>query len=232
MTAVVTGGNRGIGLAVARRLAADGHDVVVSSRSGDPVEGLHVVRCDVTVPDDVAALVAAAREAHGPVTTAVACAGVSEDALLIRTDEERWARVLDANLSGAFRLAREAGRDMLRARHGRLVLIGSVVGLLGGEGQAGYAASKAALVGLARSVARELGARGVTANVVAPGFVETDMTAGMDPRRREAVLERTPTGRLVEADEVAAAVSWLCSDAAGSVTGAVVPVDGGLGLGH
>ena len=229
---LVTGGNRGIGLAIARRLAADGDNVAVTSRSGEPVEGLRVVRCDVT---DAASLDAAFTEVestHGPVEVLVANAGITKDQLLALMSEDDFTGVLDVNLTGAYRAAKRAVRPMMRMRRGRLIFISSVVGLYGSGGQANYAASKAGLVGLARSLARELGSRAITSNVVAPGFVESDMTAVLSPERKEQILGAVPLGRYASAEEVAAVVAFLASSEAAYVTGAVIPVDGGLGMGH
>jgi 3-oxoacyl-[acyl-carrier protein] reductase len=229
---LVTGGNRGIGLAIARRLAADGDSVAVTSRSGDPVEGLEVVRCEVREPASVDEAFAAVEAAHGPVEVLVANAGVTRDQLLALMSEDDFGVVLDTNLAGAYRVAKRAVRGMMRMRRGRLIFISSVVGLYGSAGQANYAASKAGLVGLARSLARELGSRGITANVVAPGFVDSDMTAGLPEQRKAAILAAVPLGRYASADEVAAAVAFLAGADAAYITGAVIPVDGGLGMGH
>jgi 3-oxoacyl-[acyl-carrier protein] reductase len=228
----VTGGNRGIGLAIGRRLADGGDKVTVTSRSGDPIEGLAVARCDVRDTASVHEAFAAAEAAHGPVEVLVANAGITRDQLLALMSEDDFAEVLDTNLAGAYRVAKRAVRGMIRMRRGRIVFISSVVGLLGSGGQANYAASKAGLVGLARSLARELGSRSITVNVVAPGFVDTDMTAALPEERRAAILSGVPLGRLATADEVAAAVAFLASADAGYITGAVIPVDGGLGMGH
>jgi 3-oxoacyl-[acyl-carrier protein] reductase len=231
-SALVTGGNRGIGLAIAQRLAADGDRVVITSRSGENVEGLAVTRCDVRDPASVDEAFTAAEAAHGPVEVLVANAGITRDQLLALMSEDDFTAVLDTNLTGAYRVAKRAVRGMIRMRRGRIVFISSVVGLLGSGGQANYAASKAGLVGMARSLARELGTRSITVNVVAPGFVDTDMTAALPEDRRAAILASVPLGRLASAAEVAAAVAFLASAEAGYITGAVIPVDGGLGMGH
>ena len=229
---LVTGGNRGIGLAIARRLAAGGDNVTVTSRSGDPVEGLSVAQCDVTDEASVDAAFKQAEEEHGPVEVLVSNAGITHDQLLALLKEEDFTRVIDANLTGAYRVAKRAVRGMMRQRHGRLIFISSVVGLYGSAGQANYAASKAGLVGMARSLARELASRNITANVVSPGFVETDMTAALPEARKEAILANVPLGRLASPDEVAGVVAFLTSDDAAYITGAIIPVDGGLGMGH
>jgi 3-oxoacyl-[acyl-carrier protein] reductase len=229
---LVTGGNRGIGLAIARRLAADGESVTVTSRSGDPVEGLATVQCDVTDVTSVEAAFKATEEAQGPVEVLVANAGITADQLLALMSEDAFASVLDTNLTGAYRVAKRAVRPMMRARRGRMIFISSVVGLSGSAGQANYAASKAGLVGLARTLARELGSRGITSNVIAPGFVESDMTAVLSPERRKEILGQVPLGRMADATEVAGAVSFLAGPDGAYVTGAVIPVDGGLGMGH
>jgi 3-oxoacyl-[acyl-carrier protein] reductase len=230
---LVTGGNRGIGLATARAFADAGDAVAVTSRSGGcPDERVLALTADVTDDASLTAAVAAAEQAHGPLEVLVANAGITRDTLLLRMSDDDWAQVLDTNLTGAFRVARRAARSMLRARRGRIVLVSSVVALSGSAGQVNYAASKAGLVGLARSLAREIGSRGITVNVVAPGFVETDMTAGLDDRTRETYLGQVPLGRFATADEVAAAIRWVAGPEAGYVTGAVIPVDGGLGMGH
>ncbi|MBV9096041.1 MAG: 3-oxoacyl-ACP reductase FabG [Streptosporangiaceae bacterium] len=229
---LVTGGNRGIGLAIARRLAAGGDSVTVTSRSGEPLDGLAVVRCDVRDAASVDAAFAETEKRQGPVEVLVANAGVTRDQLLALMSEDDFAAVLDTNLAGAYRAARRAVRGMMRMRRGRLIFISSVVGLYGSGGQANYAASKAGLVGLARSLARELGSRGITSNVVAPGFVDSDMTAALPEERKAAILSAVPLGRYAAAEEVAAAVAFLGGPDAGYITGAVIPVDGGLGMGH
>jgi 3-oxoacyl-[acyl-carrier protein] reductase len=229
---LVTGGNRGIGLAVARAFAEAGDAVTVTHRGGEPPDGLAGVRCDVTDLTSVEAAVAAVAERQGPVEVLVANAGITRDTLLLRMSEDDFQSVVDTNLTGAFRVAKAAAKGMLRLRRGRLVFVSSVVGLLGSAGQVNYAASKAGLVGMARSIARELGSRGITANVVAPGFVESDMTAQLSEQRRAEILGGIPLGRYASADEVARVVRWVASDEAAYVTGAVIPVDGGLGMGH
>jgi 3-oxoacyl-[acyl-carrier protein] reductase len=229
---LVTGGNRGIGLAIARRLAADGDAVTVTSRSGEPVEGLSVVACDVRDAASVDAAFTATEKEQGPVEVLVANAGITKDQLLALMSEESFADVLDTNLTGAYRVAKRAVRPMMKLRRGRMIFISSVVGLYGSGGQANYAASKAGLVGLARSLARELGSRNITANVIAPGFVDSDMTAALSEDRKRAILAQIPLARYAAASEVAGVVSFLAGDDAGYVTGAVIPVDGGLGMGH
>jgi len=229
---LVTGGNRGIGLAVARELAEAGHTVVVTHRSGEPPEGLHGVQCDVTDSAAVDAAFSQVESEHGPVEVVVANAGVTQDGLLMRMPEDAFTSVLDANLTGAWRVTQRATRGMMKGRFGRLIYISSVVGLMGAPGQANYAASKAGLIGLARSVARELGGRGVTANVIAPGYVDTDMTADLTDKRREEMLGAIPVGRTAKPEEIAKAVAFLASDDAAYITGAVLPVDGGVGMGH
>src|ERR1700760_1764173 len=228
---LVTGGNRGIGLAIARAFAADGDKVAVTHRSSPPPDGLFGVRGDVTSAEDVDAAFAAAEAEHGPVEVLVSNAGITDDTLLLRMSEASFRRVLDANLSGAYRVAKRAAAGMVRARSGRMIFISSVVALVGAPGQANYAASKAGLIGLARSIARELGGRSITANVIAPGFIETDMTAELTEARREEILGSVPLKRYGQADEVAATAVFLASDAAAYISGVVLPVDGGLGMG-
>ncbi len=231
-SALVTGGNRGIGLAIARRLAADGDGVTVTSRSGEPIEGLTVATCDIRDTAQVDAAFKVAEEAHGPVEVLVANAGITRDQLLALMSEDDFADVLDTNLTGAYRVAKRAVRGMIKLRRGRIILISSVVGLLGSGGQTNYAASKAGLIGFGRSLARELASRSVTVNIVTPGFVDTDMTQALTEDQRAAILAGVPLRRYASADEVAAAVSFLAGPDAGYITGAVLPVDGGLGMGH
>ncbi len=229
---LVTGGNRGIGLAIARRLAASGDAVTVTSRSGDEIDGLTVARCDVRDAASVDEAFRAAEAAHGPVEVVVANAGITADQLLALMSEDAFTSVVDTNLTGAYRVAKRAVRPMMRLRRGRIIFISSVVGLLGSGGQANYAASKAGLVGMARSLARELGSRNITVNVVAPGFADTDMTAELGEDRKKAILSGVPLGRIASADEVAGVVQFLAGPDAAYITGAVIPVDGGLGMGH
>lgn len=229
---LITGGNRGIGLAIARRLAVNGDRVAVTYRSGEPPEGLLAVQCDITDTDAVELAFTRVEEAHGPVEVLVANAGITRDQLLMRMTEEDFASVLDTNLTGAFRLVKRASRSMLRAKKGRVVLISSAVAYLGQSGQSNYAASKAGLVGFARSMARELGPRNVTFNVVAPGLTETRMSQELSDTQRENLTKQIPLGRQAQPEEVAAAVAFLSSDEASYITGAVLPVDGGVSMGH
>ena len=228
----MTGGNRGIGRAIAEAYLANGDKVAVTTRSGGAPDGALDVRCDITDQAAVDAAFAEIEEAHGPVEVLVANAGITADTLLLRMSEEDWSSVIDTNLTGSFRLAKRAAKGMLRLRRGRIVFISSVVGLLGSAGQVNYAASKAGLVGMARSLARELGSRSITANVVAPGFVETDMTGVLTDEQRDKIMAQVPLGRYAAPHEVADTVLWLTGPGAGYVTGAVIPVDGGLGMGH
>jgi len=229
---LVTGGSKGIGHGIAGRLAQAGHRVAATYRSGDVPQGVVGVQCDVTDPGQVEAAFAQVESAIGTVEVLVANAGITRDTLLMRMSDEDWDQVIATNLTGAFRVARRAARPMIRGRFGRIVFISSVVGQMGSAGQVNYAASKSGLVGMARSLARELGSRGVTANVVAPGFVETDMTAELGEDLVKKYAEQIPLGRLGSVGDIAGTVEFLASDAAGYITGAVIPVDGGLGMGH
>lgn len=229
---LVTGGSRGIGLAAARRFAALGDKVAITYNSTPPTGDFFAVKCDVTSADDVDAAFSAIENELGPVEILVANAGITKDTLLLRMSESDFTSVVDANLTGAYRVCKRAAQSMLRARRGRIVLMSSVVGLSGSAGQANYAASKAGLVGLARSLARELGSRSITVNVVAPGPVDTDMTAVLGDERLKALTESVPLGRVASPDEIAGVVAFLASDDAAYITGAVLPVDGGLGMGH
>src|SRR5215203_2673385 len=229
---LVTGGNRGIGLAIARSFADQGDSVAVTHRGSGAPDGLFGVQCDVTDADAVDRAFTEVEEKQGPVEVLVSNAGITRDGLLMRMKEDDFTEVVDANLTAAFRVAKRASAKMVRGRFGRMIFVSSVVGLLGSAGQTNYAASKAGLVGLARSIARELGSRNITANVVAPGFVETDMTAELPEKRQQEILGQVPLARYASTDEIAGVVRFLASDAAGYITGAVVPVDGGLGMGH
>lgn len=230
-TVLVTGGNRGIGLAIAQAFVANGDRVAITHRGSGAPEGMLGVQCDVTSAEQVNAAFDEIENTLGPVEVLVANAGITDDTLLLRMTEDSFQRVLDANLTGAYRVAQRASSKMLRARKGRLIFISSVVALVGSPGQANYAASKAGLIGLARSIARELGTRSITANVIAPGFIETDMTASLGEARQKEILASVPLGRYGRADEVAGAALYLASDAAAYVTGIVFPVDGGIGMG-
>jgi 3-oxoacyl-[acyl-carrier protein] reductase len=231
-TVLVTGGNRGIGFAIAQEFVAQGHRVAVTARSGEGPEGTLTVRADVTDSESVDRAFTEVEAALGPVEVVVANAGITRDTLLLRMSEEEFETVVDTNLTGAFRVVKRASKGMLKARFGRVVLISSVVGLYGSAGQVNYSASKAGLVGMARSLTRELGSRGITANVVAPGFIRTDMTDELSDTQQEAYRSSIPAGRFAEAAEVAKTVTWLAGDDAGYISGAVIPVDGGLGMGH
>ncbi|GIG59475.1 beta-ketoacyl-ACP reductase [Longispora fulva] len=231
-TVLVTGGNRGIGLAIAQAFAKQGDRVAITHRGSGAPDGIFGVRCDITDAAQVDAAFTAIEAELGPVEVLVANAGITADTLLMRMSEDQFGSVVDTNLGGAWRCAKRASSKMLRARWGRMIFISSVVGLYGGAGQTNYAASKAGLVGLARSITRELGARNITANVVAPGFIETDMTAELAENLREQYVKAIPAGRMATAEEVASVVTWLASDNSAYVTGAVIPVDGGLGMGH
>jgi 3-oxoacyl-(acyl-carrier-protein) reductase len=231
-TVLVTGGNRGIGLAIARAFAKQGDRVAVTHRGSGAPEGLFGVQCDITDSAAVDAAFTAVEAELGPVEVLVANAGITDDTLLLRMSDEQFERVIDTNLTGAFRCAKRASSKMLRARWGRIIFISSVVGLYGGPGQVNYAASKAGLVGMARSITRELGSRNITANVVAPGFIETEMTDVLPEARKAEIIKAVPAGRLAHPDEVAAATLFLAGDGAAYISGAVLPVDGGLGMGH
>ena len=229
---LVTGGNRGIGLAIARALADAGHRVTVTHRSGEPPEGLAGVICDVTDPASIDAAFTDVEKTQGPIEVLVSNAGITDDTLLLRMSDDTFTRVLDANLTGSYRVAKRAATGMLRKRWGRMIFISSVVALSGGAGQANYSSSKAGLVGLARSIARELGSRNITANVIAPGFVDTDMPRALPEARRTEIIAQVPLRRYADPSEIASAVVFLASEGAGYITGAVLPVDGGLGMGH
>lgn len=236
---LITGGNRGIGLATARAFAEQGDKVAITYRSGEPpvvpVKGdgsFLAVRCDITVPEDVERAFQEVAAAHGPVEILVANAGITRDTLILRMSDEEFDAVVDTNLKGSFRVAKLAAKGMLRLRRGRIIFISSVVGLMGSAGQVNYAASKAGLVGMARSLARELGSRAITANVVAPGFVDTEMTAVLGDERKKEIVAQVPMARYATVDEIAGVVKFLASPDAGYINGAVIPVDGGLGMGH
>lgn len=231
-TVLITGGNRGIGRAIAEEFLAHGHRVAVTARSGSGPEGSLTVIADVTDAASIDAAFTEVEAALGPVEVVVANAGITRDTLLLRMSEEDFTDVIDTNLSGAFRVVKRASKGMLKARFGRVILVSSVVGLLGSAGQINYSASKSGLIGIARSLTRELGGRGITANVVAPGFIETDMTAELPADQQEAYLKQIPAGRFASPSEVAKAIVWLASDDAAYISGAVIPVDGGLGMGH
>ena len=229
---LITGGSRGIGLACAQRFAALGDRVAVTYNSSPPPDGYFAVKCDVTSADSVDAAFKAVEAELGPVEVLVSNAGITKDGLLLRMSETDFGSVIDANLTAAYRVAKRATQGMLRARAGRIIFMSSVVALLGSAGQANYAASKAGLVGLARSLARELGSRSITVNVVAPGPVETDMTAALGDKRLAELTAAVPLARMASADEIAGVVTFLASPDAAYITGAVIPVDGGLGMGH
>lgn len=229
---LVTGGNRGIGRAIAQAFLDQGDQVAVTTRNGGAPEGALDVRCDITDPAAVDAAFTLIEAEHGPVEVLVANAGITKDTLVLRMSEDDWDSVIATNLTGSFRVVKRATKGMLRLRRGRIIFISSVVGLLGSPGQVNYAASKAGLVGMARSLARELGSRSITANVVAPGFVATDMTEVLPEEQKAAYKAQIPLGRFATIEDVAGAVTWLASDGGAYVTGAVIPVDGGLGMGH
>jgi 3-oxoacyl-[acyl-carrier protein] reductase len=231
-TVLVTGGNRGIGFAIAEEFIAAGHRVAVTARSGKGPDGALTVIADVTDSASIDAAFTAVEAELGPVEVVVANAGITRDMLLMRMEESDFTDVIDTNLTGAFRVVKRASKGMLKAKFGRIILVSSVVGLLGGAGQANYSASKAGLVGFARSITRELGSRGITANVVAPGFIETDMTAELPEEQQAAYKKSIPAGRFASPAEVGRVITWLASDDAAYISGAVIPVDGGLGMGH
>ena len=229
---LITGGSRGIGLATAQRFKALGDRVAITYNSSPPPEGFFAVKCDVTSSADVDDAFKAVEQHYGPVEILVSNAGMTKDMLLLRMSEDDFTEVIDANLTAAYRVAKRAAQGMLKARKGRIIFVSSVVGLLGSAGQANYSASKSGLVGLARSIARELGSRSITANVVAPGPVATDMLAALSEERREALTAAVPLGRLASPDEIAGTITFLASADAAFITGAIIPVDGGLGMGH
>ena len=231
-TVLVTGGNRGIGRAIAEEFIANGHRVAVTVRNGEGPAGALSVKADVTDAASLDAAFAEVEEKLGPIEVLVANAGITRDTLLMRMTDEDFEEVINTNLNGVFRVLKRATKGMIKVRFGRVILIGSVVGLLGSAGQVNYSAAKSALVGMARSVTRELGARGITANVVAPGFIDTDMTAELPEAQQEDYKRRIPAGRFAAPSEVSKVVAWLASDDAAYISGAVIPVDGGLGMGH
>lgn len=230
--ALVTGGNRGIGLAIATALQSSGMDVVVTHRSGSAPAGFKAVKMDVTSESSVDEAFTSIEEQWGVPEVIVANAGITKDTLVMRMSEEDFTSVIDANLTGAFRVAKRATKGLLKLKRGRLIFIGSVVGGVGAAGQVNYSASKAGLVGMTRSFSRELGSRSITANVIAPGFVETDMTANLDEKRRNDIAAQVPLGRFCTPEEIADVVAFIASPRAGYITGAIIPVDGGLGMGH
>jgi 3-oxoacyl-[acyl-carrier protein] reductase len=229
---LVTGGNRGIGAAIAQRFAEAGDQVAITYRAGEVPDGLFGAVCDVTDSEAVDRAFTQVEEHQGPVEVLVANAGITRDTLMMRMSDDDFDAVLDTNLAGSFRVARRASKGMLKLRRGRIIFVSSVVGLLGSAGQVNYAASKAGLIGMARSISRELGSRSITANVVAPGFVSTDMTDALNEERKAQILGQIPLGRYATVAEVAGVVEFLAGDAAAYITGAVIPVDGGLGMGH
>ncbi|MBO1902584.1 3-oxoacyl-ACP reductase FabG [Leucobacter weissii] len=231
-TVLVTGGNRGIGAAIAARLVAEGHRVAVTARSGEGPEGTLTVRAEMTDAASIDAAFARVEQELGPVEVIVSNAGITRDTLLLRMSEDDFTEVVDTNLTGTFRVVKRAAKGLLKGRFGRVILISSVVALYGSPGQINYSSSKAALVGFARSLTRELGSRGITANVIAPGFIETDMTAALPEEQQQAYLASIPAGRFGRVDEIAATAAWLAGDDAAYISGAVIPVDGGLGMGH
>ncbi|HEY2701302.1 MAG TPA: 3-oxoacyl-ACP reductase FabG [Pseudonocardiaceae bacterium] len=229
---LVTGGNRGIGLAIAKAFAEQGDKVAITHRGSGAPDGLFGVQCDVTDNAQVDAAFTEVEKVNGPVEVLISNAGMTDDTLLMRMSEDQFSRVVDANLTGAYRVAKRACRSMLRARWGRMIFISSVVAFAGGPGQVNYAASKAGLLGIARSLTRELGSRNITANLITPGYIETDMTASLPDEVKASMLAATPAGRYGQPEDIAAAATFLASDAAGYISGAVLPVDGGVGMGH
>ncbi len=231
-TVLVTGGNRGIGFAIAKEFVASGHRVAVTARSGQGPEGSMTVTADVTDSASLDTAIAEVEAALGPIEVLVANAGITKDTLLMRMSDEEFESVVDTNLNGVFRVVKRVTKSMLRQKFGRVILIGSVVGLLGSAGQVNYSATKSALVGIARSITREIGAKNITANVVAPGFIDTDMTAALSEELAATYRSRIPAGRFASPEEVAKVVRWIASEEASYISGAVIPVDGGLGMGH
>jgi 3-oxoacyl-[acyl-carrier protein] reductase len=229
---LITGGNRGIGYAIAKEFVAAGHKVAVTVRKGSGPDGALSVKADVLDSGSLDSAIAEVEAKLGPIEVLVANAGITKDSLLLRMSDEDFEEVINTNLNGVFRIMKRATKSMIKQRFGKVLLIGSVVGLLGSPGQINYSASKSALVGMARSISRELGGRGITANVVAPGFIDTDMTSELSAEQQKDYLSRIPAGRFASPEEVAKVVSWLASDDAAYITGAVIPVDGGLGMGH
>ena len=229
---LITGGNRGIGYAIAKEFVAAGHKVAVTVRKGSGPDGALSVKADVLYSGSLDSAIAEVEAKLGPIEVLVANAGITKDTLLLRMSDEDFEEVINTNLNGVFRIMKRATKSMIKQRFGKVLLIGSVVGLLGSPGQINYSASKSALVGMARSISRELGGRGITANVVAPGFIDTDMTSELSAEQQKDYLSRIPAGRFASPEEVAKVVSWLASDDAAYITGAVIPVDGGLGMGH
>jgi 3-oxoacyl-[acyl-carrier protein] reductase len=231
-TVLVTGGNRGIGFAIAEEFVASGYRVAVTARSGKGPDGSMTVTADVTDSASLDTAIAEVEAALGPIEVLVANAGITKDTLLMRMSDEEFESVVDTNLNGVFRVVKRVTKSMLRQKFGRVILIGSVVGLLGSAGQVNYSATKSALVGIARSITREIGAKNITANVVAPGFIDTDMTAALSEELAATYRSRIPAGRFASPEEVAKVVRWIASDEASYISGAVIPVDGGLGMGH
>jgi 3-oxoacyl-[acyl-carrier protein] reductase len=231
-TVLVTGGNRGIGFSIAQEFVASGHKVAVTARTGQGPEGTLTVRADVTDSASLDSAIAEVEAKLGPIEVLVANAGITKDTLLMRMSDEEFEQVVNTNLNGVFRVLKRVTKGMIKAKFGRVILIGSVVGLLGSAGQVNYSATKSALVGMARSVTRELGGRNITANVVAPGFIDTDMTAELSEELQQSYKAKIPAGRFASPEEVAKVVRWIASDESGYISGAVIPVDGGLGMGH